>query len=762
MKILVFNWRDIAHPEAGGAEVNIHEQARRWAELGSTVTMFTSRPRGRSFAERMDGIDIYRAGGRFGVYLWAALAYLVFLRRKADVILDIENGIPFFTPLYSRKPVVLLMHHLHQDQFLVEMGRHLGRFGRFLERVMVPLLYRNMPVVAVSRSTEDRKREALWRGGDMDMRVVYNGVDHAFYLPSGTPAEKPTVLYLGRIKRYKQLPRLIAMMPGLRAEVPDAELVIAGDGDAMEEVREAVAASPARESIKILGRVTEEEKLELLRRAWVMATPSMNEGWGVTVIEANACGTPAVAFRVAGLDEAIVDGETGVLCEDDAAFTGALAGVLSDESLRERLTLGAMRWASRFDWDETSHQTLELLEQQRARARVRGGRDSGSGTRVLALHWHAPHEVVTSGGLRRTLEIFARAPHGVSIAAVDNEPSAFEGVGGSRVEVLPYRIPGPVRSLESKAFRLERALEWTLAAGAIVLRCAALRARGEQFDVIYVPSSEQIPALLGALVARRLFTAPVVACCTNLDIFPRGARRALAKLHGRVDTLVVISKHLAREFESYGAGSRLVINGVGFDSGEVASPRVKDCEAVFVGRHDTEKGVFDLIEIWRAVTERLPYARLVMIGSCNPTNRKKLDSLISRYGLEANVTIVGVVDDQEKFSTINGSRLCLFPSRVEEWGIVPQEALACGLPVVAYRLPAYEENIKRCDAVFLEDVGDVKGMARRVLELLEGGRLDDYAVMGRGFVGSPGWDEVAAREYEILEGMLRPARTRAG
>jgi len=361
LKILVFNWRDIRHPEAGGAEINIHEQARRWVAWGNQVTMFTSRPEGQAARDNIDGIEIYRGGGRFGVYARAAAAYLIRLRHHADVILDIENGIPFFTALYSRKPKVLLMHHLHQDQFLVEMGNVIGRLGRFMERVLVPLFYRRSVMTAVSESTAQRKKAALWRGRGLNIRVIYNGIDHSFYRPGEGKAESPTVLYLGRIKRYKRLPRLIAMIPEVSRWIPDVDVIIAGDGDAIEDARDQVERSGVAGSVKIVGRVSEEEKLRLLQRAWVMVTPSMNEGWGVTVIEANACGTPAIAFRVPGLDEAIVDGKTGFLCDDDGAFAGAVAEVLSDSALRDRMSAAALEWAARFDWDETARQTLEVL-----------------------------------------------------------------------------------------------------------------------------------------------------------------------------------------------------------------------------------------------------------------------------------------------------------------------------------------------------------------------------------------------------------------
>jgi glycosyltransferase involved in cell wall biosynthesis len=228
----------------------------------------------------------------------------------------------------------------------------------------VPLLYKRSAITAVSESTAQRKKAALRGGSKLDIEVIYNGVDHSTYVPGKGKSENPTILYLGRIKRYKRLPRLIAMMPEIRRSIANAELVIAGDGDALDDVAEHVKTSGAADVTSILGRVTEEEKLRLLQRSWVMATPSMNEGWGVTVVETNACGTPAVAFRVPGLDEAIVDGETGFLCDDDSSFVKAVVNVLSDTSSRERLSEQAVKWAERFDWDETARRTLEVLSRQ--------------------------------------------------------------------------------------------------------------------------------------------------------------------------------------------------------------------------------------------------------------------------------------------------------------------------------------------------------------------------------------------------------------
>lgn len=375
--------------------------------------------------------------------------------------------------------------------------------------------------------------------------------------------------------------------------------------------------------------------------------------------------------------------------------------------------------------------------------------------RILALLWHAPQPVITAGGFRRTFEIFERVPDNVAIWAIDDNPSFLREINRDNIKVLEYKIPKVVRGLQDRFFWFERSLEWILSTLLMALVCARLRVKGESFDTVFVPSSEQIPALLAGILAKYLFGARLVVCNTNMDIFPSAARTLLAKLHNATDIVIAISEHLSGQLKDYGVHSRIIVNGVGLDIGaisSVAGPVKKEYDAVFVGRHDPEKGIFDLIEIWKSIVKQRPPCKLVMIGSCNPQNRAKLTSLISEYGLENNVVMMGTVDDNTKFYLMKSSKLCLFASHVEEWGIVPQEALACGLPVVAYDLPVFQENIKPCQAVFCEAVGDVEGMARRAAELLSDERYRNYERIGPEFVGKFNWDEVAEREYRALLG----------
>lgn len=360
MRILALNWRCIRHPQAGGAEINLFEQARRWVDDGHEVTIFCADP-GRTCApkrdEVVDGIVIRRRGGRFTVYLWACW-FLLWHDREFDRILDVGNGIPFFAPLFTAKPVILLIHHVHARQWFSEFQYLIALIGWFLERWGISRVYRRTPVIAVSPTT----RDALVAMGlePTQLRVVYNGI--AMPTMSATPRmANHRIAYVGRIKRYKRLDRLVFALLALRDEFPDIHLDIAGDGDARIELESLIKRLNVTEHITIHGYVDELTKAEILRSASVFATPSMQEGWGLSVIEANTFGCPAVAYNVSGLRVSIVHGKTGLLADDDRAFRESIATLLRDTELRDRLGAAAIDWARGFSWDQCARQTLAIM-----------------------------------------------------------------------------------------------------------------------------------------------------------------------------------------------------------------------------------------------------------------------------------------------------------------------------------------------------------------------------------------------------------------
>ena len=316
MSILAFNWRCTRHREAGGSETNLFEQARRWVAAGHTVTVVTARgaaDQDLPAEEVLDGVRFLRMGGRFTVYLRAAI-YLVRHGRRYDRVLDVANGIPFFTPLFTRTPTTLLIHHVHDRQWHEEFPRLLAEVGRFLELRVVPLIYRQSPVIAVSSTTRDALLQTGFRQDQV--RIIHNGIERprdpaADTARASGPA--PRIVYLGRLKQYKRLERLVEATAALLPAHPDLRLEIAGDGDARESIEAAIRAHGIEHAVTLHGFVDDAAKARILASATVFATPSMHEGWGLSVIEANSYGAPAVAYDVPGLRVAIRHDETGLL-----------------------------------------------------------------------------------------------------------------------------------------------------------------------------------------------------------------------------------------------------------------------------------------------------------------------------------------------------------------------------------------------------------------------------------------------------------------
>ena len=378
MRILVINWRDIRNPEAGGAEVHLHETFSRIAAWGNEVTLLCSRFPGAAESERIDGIDVIRHGGKWTFNLTAPWYYRKHLaHRSYDVVIEDINKIPALMPWFlDGPPLMVLLHHLFGTTFYREINPVLATYLYFMER-LIPRVYRRCLFEAVSESTRD---ELVRMGVAADrVSVVHNGLDSRFLDAGITDApavpdrkdapaapdrkDSGLVIYLGRLKKYKNVDHLIQAMAIVREEVADARLVIVGTGDRRRALEALTRSMGLEDAVRFTGFVSEEEKLRLLTRAEVAAYPSSKEGWGITVIEANACGVPVVAARVPGLRDAVVDGETGTLVPlgDREAMARALIDLLHDREKRERLAGNAVARSRLYTWENTARQTLQVI-----------------------------------------------------------------------------------------------------------------------------------------------------------------------------------------------------------------------------------------------------------------------------------------------------------------------------------------------------------------------------------------------------------------
>jgi len=371
LHVLVMTDRDWTHPQGGGTGTNLYGQIARWVAWGHRVSVIACSYPGAQRYERFgDNIEVHRLGGRSTVFPRAILAQWRGLVPDPDVVLEVVNGITFLTPLWLRKPRVTLVHHVHRQHYVEELGLKGKIPAWLLETLPLRRLYRGSRFLTISHATAT---DIAWHGIPLDqIDVGYIGVEAESFGP-GERAETPELLYLGRLKRYKRVEVVLDALAG----VPEATLHIAGDGDHREELEREIAERGLAGRVVMHGFVSEDEKRRLLQRAWVNVTASSAEGWALSVMEAAACATPSVALGVGGLNESVVDGETGLLAATSEEMAERTREVVRDPELRERLGQAALARAREFTWDRTAHETLAILEDEIVKARARGGERRG-------------------------------------------------------------------------------------------------------------------------------------------------------------------------------------------------------------------------------------------------------------------------------------------------------------------------------------------------------------------------------------------------
>jgi glycosyltransferase involved in cell wall biosynthesis len=362
VRILVLNWQDHLNPQAGGAELHLQETFRRIVEKGHAVDLLCSSWRDAPQRASLDGIEVHRVGTRNTYPFLARQYYDRNLRRNAyDVVVEDLNKIPLYTPLWGIRRLVALVHHLFGATVFREAPLPLAA-AVWLSEQPLAAFYKRVPFEAVSVSTaDDLAARGIPRGS---IRVIYNGVDSVRLTPN--PSERssqPLFVYLGRLKKYKRVDVVIRAFAAL--DVPDSTLEIAGTGDYRAGLEGLVKSLDLAHRVKFLGFIPEEEKVHLLRRSWASLLASPKEGWGISNLEAAACGTPVIAANSPGIRESVIDGETGFLVpqDDPQAMAAAMRGLVQSRDLVDALGAAGRRFAETFTWDRTASETLAHLEE---------------------------------------------------------------------------------------------------------------------------------------------------------------------------------------------------------------------------------------------------------------------------------------------------------------------------------------------------------------------------------------------------------------
>ncbi len=365
LKILAVNWRDRNDPMAGGAEVHLHELLRRLVANGHEVTWLACDYEGAVKEEVADDGIRYRRRGhwKLGNFVLPLLLRDELKQRDYDVVVDDINKIPFFSPLHTSLPVLAVVPHLFGRTIYREAGPVTGTYV-WMNEWPIPRVYRRSWFMAISDSTAN---DLVERGIERDrIEVIECGMDHDRYIRDDPPPreEHPTLIHLGRLRRYKSVDVVIKALARIRQTLPQAQLHVIGDGPDEPRLRQLAVKLGIADHVHFRGYLPREQIVDQLYRTHLFLNPSPKEGWGLTVIEANECGVPVVASRRPGLVDSVRDGETGLLAEYGNAddFARKALTLLTDDARWTAFSQSAVRWARGFSWDEAAQRTEALLQ----------------------------------------------------------------------------------------------------------------------------------------------------------------------------------------------------------------------------------------------------------------------------------------------------------------------------------------------------------------------------------------------------------------
>lgn len=365
MNVLIFNWRDIKHPLSGGAEISLFQHARYWVRKGAKVTWFSSSFNGAKRTEEIEGITFTRRGSHYTVHIFAYIYYKLGRLGRPYIIIDSFHFIPFFTPLYIKKPhVIALVNEVAGHLWFANLRPPLSFLGYFAEPFFFKF-YRHVPFITGSDSAKkDLIRFGIAKG---KINVIYHGIEHNTVANKYLREKYPTILFLGRISKDKGIEDAISTFIRIETKIKHVRFWIAGQEEKKGDYRKIVYKLLTKDNtlmhkIRYFGYVPENKKFELLKKAWILIHPSKKEGWGLTVIEAASQGTPTVGYNVEGLKDSVVHNKTGILTDTNPyALANGIIRVLLNKKLYNTLSKQARNWSKTFSWDQSGRESWKFI-----------------------------------------------------------------------------------------------------------------------------------------------------------------------------------------------------------------------------------------------------------------------------------------------------------------------------------------------------------------------------------------------------------------
>ncbi len=362
MNILILNWRDVSHPKSGGAEHVTMEHAKGWVRAGHTVTWLTSHYEYAKHEGVLDGVHFVRRAGSLTIYLYAPM-YLLCNAHSFDVIVDEAHGFPFFSPLFTRKPVVLFIHEIAGEIWDYMFSFPKNVIGKLLERWYFGV-YKHCFFWTDAPSTA---KEIAQHGIPAGHCVAIPCPIISDITPRATPKEtSPVYLFVSRVVRMKGVEEVIKAFSFIVREQRGAKLWIIGGGDNpyIHELKLMLDEYGVDHAVTFFGTVSEERKYHLMARAHVLLHASVKEGWGLVVLEAASVGTPAVVYNVNGLNSVVINNKTGIILNENSPREMAREAMLlyKDKTLYHAFQKNGRKWAKSFHWPDAVSQSIALLE----------------------------------------------------------------------------------------------------------------------------------------------------------------------------------------------------------------------------------------------------------------------------------------------------------------------------------------------------------------------------------------------------------------
>jgi glycosyltransferase involved in cell wall biosynthesis len=362
MNILILNWRDPKNPKSGGAEIVTINHAKAWVKAGHRVTWLTSSFRSSKKKEKIEGVNIIRRGNSISVYLFAPFYYL-FSGNKFDVVIDEIHGLPFFTPIYVRKPKIIFIHEVADEIWDYMYPFPISKIGKMVENLYFKL-YKNIKCWTDADSTaDDLEKYGIKRE---NCTIINCPISNKTLIKFSEKEDIPTFIFVSRIVRMKGIENVIKAFLCIEEKLKNVKLWIVGDGDDkyMKELKGKIKKCSAISRIKFFGHVSEEKKLELMGKAHLLLHASIKEGWGLVVIEAASQATPSIVYNVSGLRDSVKDCKTGIVLEENTPEEMArkTVALLEDKEKYSTFQKNGLQWARSLTWDKATRKSLALLE----------------------------------------------------------------------------------------------------------------------------------------------------------------------------------------------------------------------------------------------------------------------------------------------------------------------------------------------------------------------------------------------------------------